>query len=257
MRMPIETLDLPDPGPVISLRAEGMSPFLLVSDHAGNAMPRRLGDMGVAAADREDHIAIDVGIFGTCNWLAHGLDAHYIAQTYSRLVIDSNRQPGVPTSMPEVSDGRAVPANKGINDAERDRRVTEIFNPYHDAISAALDARQAAGRPTVLCAMHSFTRHINGFARPWDIGVIHGPSHEVADGLIAALDGGELTIGRNEPYGVDYDNDYTIPVHGDGRGLPSVEIEVCQDLIREDAGQRRLARILEAAFRQVALQMNL
>ncbi len=243
---------LPDPNPVMRVRVEGASPFLLVSDHAGNAIPTRLGDLGVGAADREDHIAIDIGIFATCNWLAHRLDAPYIAQTYSRLVIDSNRRPGVSTSMPEASDGRAIPGNRGIDTAERGWRIRDIFEPYHDAIAAALDARAAAGRTTVLCAMHSFTRHMDGVERPWDIGIIHGPSRDVADALIDALDGGDLRVGRNEPYGVDFENDYTLQVHGEGRGLGSVEVEICQDLIREDAGQRRLAFTLEAAFREVA-----
>jgi predicted N-formylglutamate amidohydrolase len=257
MRMPIEMRAPPDPNPVMYVRPDGASPFLLVSDHAGNAVPSRLGDLGVSAADREDHIAIDIGIFATCNWLSHRLDAAYIAQAYSRLVIDSNRRPGVAASMPTESDGRAIPGNRGIGAAERDWRVRDIFQPYHDAIAAALDARATAERGTVLCAMHSFTRHMNGFARPWDIGVIHGPSTAIADALLGALDGGDFRVGRNEPYGVDFTNDYTIPVHGEGRGLRSVEIEICQDLIREDAGQRRLAATLEAAFRQVADSLNI
>ena len=173
--MPIETGNSPDPAPVVRLRPGGASPFLLVSDHAGNVIPTRLGDLGVSAADRNDHIAIDIGIFATCNWLGHFLDAAYIAQIYSRLVIDCNRRPGIPASMPETSDGVAVPGNLGLDDSERERRVADIFRPYHDAIAAELDGRAARSQPTVLCAMHSFTRQMDGFKRPWDIGVIHGP----------------------------------------------------------------------------------
>ena len=255
--MPIETLALPDPDPVMRVRPEGASPFLLVSDHAGNAIPNRLGELGLDGADREDHIALDIGIFATCNWLAQRLDAAYIAQAYSRLVIDSNRRPGVATSMPEASDGRAIPGNRAIDTAECRWRVGAIFEPYHDAIAAALDARAAVGRATVLCAMHSFTRHLAGVERPCDIGIIHGPSREVADALIGALDGGDFRVGRNEPYGVDFEIDYTIPVHGEGRGLRSVEIEICQDLIAEDRGQRRLALTLEAAFREVRERLEI
>ena len=80
------------------------------------------------------------------------------------------------------------------------RSVREIFQPYHDAIAAELDARAQAARATVLCAMHSFTRHMGGITRPWDIGIIHGPSSDVADALIAALGGGDLRVGRNQPW---------------------------------------------------------
>ena len=242
-----------DPSPVMNVCTFGASPFLLVSDHAGNAIPCRLGDMGLSAEDLDDHIALDIGIFATCNWLAQRLDAHYIAQAYCRLVIDCNRQPGVPTSMPEVSDGRAVVGSQNLSAAERERRVSEIFLPYHEAIGKALDARTIAGRKTVLCAMHSFTRHMaDGVARPWDIGVIHGPSSEVGDIFFGALADGEFCVGRNKPYGVDYDNDYTIPVHGDHRHIRSIGIEICQDLINHDSGQRRCAAVLETAFRTVA-----
>jgi predicted N-formylglutamate amidohydrolase len=59
-------------------------------------------------------------------------------------------------------------------------------------------------------------------------------------------------IGENEPYAVGDLTDYTIPVHGEGRGLPHVEIEIRQDLIAEPAGQalwaERLARLLVASY---------
>ena len=50
--------------------------------------------------------------------------------------------------------------------------------------------------------------------------------------------------------------DYTIPVHGERRNLLHVEIEVRQDLIADDRGQRmwgvRLARLLPQAYRELA-----
>jgi predicted N-formylglutamate amidohydrolase len=50
--------------------------------------------------------------------------------------------------------------------------------------------------------------------------------------------------------------DYTIPVHGERRGIPHVEIEIRQDLIADSAGQRawadRLARLLPEAWRRLA-----
>ncbi len=63
---------------------------------------------------------------------------------------------------------------------------------------------------------------------------------------------GTSMVGENEPYRVSDLTDYTIPVHGERRGLPHVEIEIRQDLITEAAGQRewaeRLARLLPAAY---------
>jgi predicted N-formylglutamate amidohydrolase len=56
-------------------------------------------------------------------------------------------------------------------------------------------------------------------------------------------------VGDNEPYAVSDETDYTIPVHGEARGLMNSGIEIRQDLIADPAGQRqwadRLARILK------------
>ena len=65
-----------------------------------------------------------------------------------------------------------------------------------------------------------------------------------------------LRVGDNEPYKVDDLTDYTIPVHGERRGILHVEIETRQDLIADSAGQSawadRLARVLRAAQQRLA-----
>jgi predicted N-formylglutamate amidohydrolase len=59
---------------------------------------------------------------------------------------------------------------------------------------------------------------------------------------------GDLVVGDNEPYAVSDETDYTIPVHGEARGLVNTGIEIRQDLIADENGQQqwaeRLARIL-------------
>jgi predicted N-formylglutamate amidohydrolase len=58
----------------------------------------------------------------------------------------------------------------------------------------------------------------------------------------------DLVVGNNEPYAVSDETDYTIPVHGEARGLISTGIEIRQDLIADHSGQQewaeRLTRIL-------------
>ena len=244
-----------DPSPVLTGRPGGASPLLLACDHAGNRVPRRLGSMGLAEDDLEDHIGIDIGIYATSSWMAHYLDAPLIGQAYSRLVVDCNRRPNTPTFMPEVSDGRAVPANRDLSAADRQARVTEIFEPYHAALARLIDERRAfLGRAPVLCAMHSFTRVYGGVKRDWDIGVIHGPDRDIADRLLSSLsETGSLRIGRNVPYTIDFAGDYTIPHHAEVPGLPYVEIEICQDLISTCRQQRRMAALLADAFRRAVV----
>jgi predicted N-formylglutamate amidohydrolase len=255
--MPEGLLAADEPAPVTVHNENGLSPFLIVADHAGNAMPRALGRLGLPDAECERHIALDIGIAAVCREVADALDATLVQQDYSRLIIDCNRTPGSPTSIPELSELTRVPGNIGLSEGCKAARVREIFRPYHDRIEAELDRRRQAGRPAALVAMHSFTPVFAGVARPWHVGVLYNRDPRFAHLLMALLrreDG--LVVGDNEPYSVNDASDYTIPVHGERRGLHHVAIEVRQDLIAGAEGQRawglRLARLLPQAYRELA-----
>jgi predicted N-formylglutamate amidohydrolase len=245
-----------EPPPVTVRNPGGASPFLIVADHAGNLVPRALGDLGVSEAERARHIGWDIGIAGVVRLLADALDATLVQQNYSRLVIDCNRAPGVPSSMPEVSELTPVPGNVGLTEADKTARVREIFRPYHDAIEAELDRRRKSGRPAALVAMHSFTPSFKGVARPWHAGVLYNRDPRFAHLVMALLkrEAG-LVLGDNEPYSVSDDTDYTVPVHGERRGLHHVAIEIRQDLIAQEKGQQDwaalLTRLLPLAYRKL------
>ncbi|MFZ5715927.1 MAG: N-formylglutamate amidohydrolase [Bradyrhizobium sp.] len=235
--------------PVHEVNAEGTSPFLLTSDHYGRVLPRALGDLGVAESELVRHIAWDIGIAGVAERLARMLDAHLIAQRYSRLVIDCNRPPGLASSIPVISEATAIPRNEGISEQERDARRREIFEPYHRRIGAAISRRIHDKRPTVLISLHSFTPVYAGIARPWHIGTLYHRDPVLPRLLLKHLRAeGDIVVGDNEPYAVSDLTDYTIPVHGEARGLVNTGIEIRQDLITDQSGQQqwseRLARIL-------------
>src|SRR5438552_10295464 len=162
-----------DPAPVRVLRPAGRADFLLTGDHAGRAIPQRLGALGLPDSERARHIAWDIGIAGVTERLAEALDATAVLQAYSRLVIDCNRQPGHDSSIPVLSELTAIPGNDSLEPAEREARRREIFLPYHKRIAALLDGRRAAGRRTVLVAMHSFTPVFNGVARAVEVGILY------------------------------------------------------------------------------------
>ncbi len=247
-----------DPPPFSVERATGVSPYLLTCDHAGRRLPLKLGNLGLSAAEQVSHIAWDIGAAGLAQRLAGALDAFLIQQTYSRLVIDCNRPLRSPGSIVSCSERTAVPGNRMVSEADADLRAREIFHPYHDRIGAELDARLGRKKPTLLVALHSFTPVFDGTARPWHIGVLYGRDSRLAHALLELLraeDG--LSIGDNQPYDVSDETDYAIPVHGERRGIPHVELEIRQDLIDDDAGQAawaaRLARLLMQAVPRLAL----
>jgi predicted N-formylglutamate amidohydrolase len=248
-----------EPAPVTLDNEAGSSVFFLTCEHAGRVFPRRLGSLGLPEHETLRHIAWDIGIGAVGRRLSGLLDATVILQTYSRLVIDCNRDPGVPSSIPEISELTEIPGNIGINGADRAARVEAIFQPYHDTIAAALDRRAAAGRRTVLVALHSFTPVFKGVTRPWHVAVLFNRDPRLAHALAELLRAeGDLTVGENEPYRVSDLTDYTVPVHGERRSLPYVEIEIRQDLLADAAGQagwaHRLARLLPEAYREFRRQ---
>ncbi|MBI1203866.1 MAG: N-formylglutamate amidohydrolase [Rhodopseudomonas sp.] len=239
--------------PVTVYHEGGASPLLLIADHAGKLIPRALGDLGVSEAERARHIGWDIGIAGVSRHLADALDAMLIMQNYSRLVIDCNRPPGVPTSMPVISELTPIPGNENLSEADRALRVTEIFQPYHDRIVAELERRQQAGHETALIAMHSFTPVFKGVARPWHVGLLYNRDDRLSQRLLALLrQESGLVVGDQEPYLVSDASDYAVPVHGEQRGLHHTAIEIRQDLIADEAGQKQwaalLARLLPQAY---------
>ncbi|AHJ63682.1 putative cytosolic protein [Granulibacter bethesdensis] len=236
-----------DEAPVMVLRPEAETDILLVVDHAGRAIPRQLGLLGLAPAELDRHIAWDIGIAGVSEALSQHLDATCIMQRYSRLVIDCNRPLHVPSAIPEISENTRIPGNAGLDEAEREARRGEIYAPYHARIAAELDRR--AGRNTVLVAMHSFTPVYKGEVREMQAGVLYNRHtalpHIMLD-LLRAENG--LVVGDNAPYSVSDETDYTIPFHAERRGLAYLEMEIRQDLIADAAGQaewaERMARLL-------------
>jgi predicted N-formylglutamate amidohydrolase len=241
-----------EPPPFTELGRQGRSNFVIVVDHASRRIPRRLGDLGLPPAELQRHIAWDIGALAVARRMAVTLEAPLVAQNYSRLVIDCNRDPNVATSIPVVGESVKIPGNIGLSAEEVAARRAEIFDPYHDHVSALLDERQAAGRTTILVAQHSMTDIFKGVRREMHAAVLYNRDRRFAGLVLEALRGESgVVVGDNQPYFVSDETDYTIPRHGEGRGLPHVEIEIRQDLITEDAGQvewaRRICRVLQAA----------
>lgn len=225
----------------------GPAPVLLVCDHASDRVPASLGALGLPRARFAEHIAVDIGAAAVTRLLALLLGASAIHAGYSRLVIDCNRAPDDPSSIPETSDGIAIPGNRDLGPAARQQRFDAIFAPYHDAIDRRLAA--VAGVPALI-SVHSFTPVMQGFARPWHVGILWDDDPRIAASLLAALGAeAEIVVGDNLPYSAREPRGYTVSHHAHARGLPHVAIELRQDLIADPAGARawaeRLTRVLK------------
>lgn len=233
-----------EPAPYTVYNPEGSAATLIACDHAGNFIPRALGRLGLSEAHLERHIAYDIGVAPVARMLADTLDAPAVMATFSRLIVDPNRQLDDPTLVPRIADGTVVPGNEDLDAAAVERRLSAFFWPYHQAIAARLDAMQAAGRVPALVMVHSFTPVMRGRERPWQVGVLWDRDPRLPQPVMERLAARGIHVGDNEPYSGRHGHGYTQRVHGDGRGLANVLIELRQDLVDTRHGQCRWAQVL-------------
>lgn len=241
--------------PAVSVVNEGgASPYVLLCEHASNFIPESHAGLGLGPRDLGRHIAWDIGAAEVARGLARLLDAPLFLSGYSRLLIDCNRPPGAPTSIPARSEDTGIPGNRDLDAAERARREAAFFAPFHAAVARHLDRRAAEGRPTAVVGVHSFTPVFLGVARPWHVGVLYAGAARFGRALVERLGAYPgPPVGDNEPYRIEpEEHDYTVPVHGDARGLDAALIEVRQDLVSDATGAEAWAERLAAALSDVA-----
>ena len=138
-----------------------------------------------------------------------------------------------------------MPGNAGLDRAARDARTEALYLPFREKLSGLVKARIAEGRPPVIVTMHSFTPVYFGAPRAVEIGILHDADTRLADAMLeAAAADGRYDARRNEPYGPEDGVTHTLKEHGLSNGLANVMIEVRNDLIRDEAGQRVVAGYL-------------
>lgn len=246
-----------DPPPFEFVAGNGSARYLVVADHAGDAVPACLHGLGLEQAVLRRHIAVDLGSRAMAGLLAEQLGAHLILANYSRLVVDLNRALHDPTAFIPESDGVVVPGNQCLSDAEKRRRAESIYRPYHAAIDNMIDRFLKQGAIPVIISVHSFTPVLAGQFRPWHIGVLWDKDPRIAQPLLARLRRNpDLIVGDNKPYSGRHPADYTVDNHGEGRGIANVSLEVRQDLLEHQAGVERWSALLADALSEILARIS-
>ena len=240
-----------EPEPFELINPKGRSELVLFCDHASNRVPACLNNLGISDDQLASHIGWDPGAALLAKALAARLDAPLLLSNYSRLVIDCNRSPTAADSIPTTSDGTVIPGNAALSAEDLQLRRGSLFDPYHDAIRQFLDARGT--RETRLLSIHSFTPSLAGFERPWSVGVCYRLDASWAAQWLAAL-GTRLTesVGENQPYEIEEQIDYTLPVHGEARQLPSLMLEIRQDKLQDQVAVQSWSELIAQCWLSMA-----
>jgi predicted N-formylglutamate amidohydrolase len=246
-----------DPPPFEVFNADATAPILLVCDHASRALPAALNNLGLDEEALGRHIAYDIGAAVLTRLLAERLGAPAVLAGYSRLLLDCNRQPGDPQSIPEVSDGTVVPGNLNLDLAEQEARAQCFHWPYHHAIDRAFARLRRTGPEPLLFSVHTFTPSLGGKDRFWDLGVLWNRDPRIAVPLIDLLRRHEgLNVGDNEPYS-GRDVAYTINLHAGAAGLAHAAVEIRQDHCETREELMRWADLLGDALERILGMDNL
>lgn len=245
------TIHQPVHEPVEHVRPGGDPRVIFLCDHARNTVPAALGGcLGLPPEDMARHIAHDIGARGVTLALAETFGAPALLTCQSRLVIDPNRGADDPTLVMQLYDGSIIPGNRAIGADQIAARRVAYYDPYHAAITGALDRAMAAGVRPAIVAIHSFTPQLRGRPpRPWQVGILYAADDRLARPLMAALRADGFCVGDNEPYHGALDGD-TLDQHGIRRGLPHVLIEIRNDLIGDAAGEAAWAARLTGPLRR-------
>ena len=240
----------PEDPPVAGLEnPRGGSSVVLVCEHGGRAYPSKLRQLGLTDQQARRHFAWDIGALDLARALAAALDAPLLHQRYSRLICDGNRKPSAPSFIPAQGEEISIPGNAGISNDERNARLNEVWKPFHDNLSDLLDQRDRSALKTILISIHSFTPVFLGERRSLKVGILCDRERRFSDPLYMQL---QQTFGEhaalNEPYDMTREDDYTIPVHAEDRGLLCAEIEVRNDLISNPVDIALWAEILHEAI---------
>ena len=232
------------------LGCSGPAPLVLSCEHATNRLP------GVWRWPQKDswiadtHWAYDLGAAELVRALSHELAAPAVLARFSRLLIDPNRDMGSPTLFRNVAEGRLVHLNCGLSAAERERRVGELYNPFHGAFD-----RLVSDSPGVdLFSVHTFTPVYEGGApRPMEVGVLFERDEELAESFGRAVAARGWKVALNEPYTGKNGNMHSVDSHGLNHQRRVLELEVRQDVATDPRQRARLIPDLVAALRSSGL----
>ncbi len=239
--------------PVELINQTGLSPVLLVCEHASNFIPAIYRGLGLSRQMQHSHIAWDPGARAVAEAMSKRLDATLIASRISRLMYDCNRSPEMADAIPRRSEQYDIPGNQNLSSDDKKQRIETYYRPFHDRLTTLLTPKIRA-----LVTIHSFAPVFANQVRDVEIGIIHDRDRRLADEMLSALGCGlQLQVRRNQPYAQEDGVTHTLRHHGVDNDLLNVMVEIKNDLLLSAPQQNRIATILAGALQQALQRLGI
>lgn len=229
------------PAPLV-LNASGMSPIVLVCEHASHFIPPELDGLGLSDKAMAGHWAWDPGAMAVAEAMSARLDATLVASRVSRLVYDCNRPPDAAGAMVARGEGFEIPGNAALDHDQRQARIDLVYEPFRATLAGVIAAKPAA---PVLVTIHSFTPVYYGKTRTVELGILHDDDARLADAILReACRFTNLDVRRNEPYAASDGVTHTLREHAASARLLNVMLEIRNDLIATEGAQQGVAAMV-------------
>ncbi len=177
--------------------------------------------------------------------LADAFQAPAVLSHFTRLLADPNRPENSDELFRRRAEGELIELNRAVDELERQRRLTTLYRPYHDAI----DRHLARTSCELVLSVHTFTPLYEGKARSMEIGVLFDREEDLAERVARVIrDSAGFEVAMNLPYSGKDGLMYSVERHALAHGRRALEIEVRQDLATNPNERKRLLDALTALF---------
>jgi predicted N-formylglutamate amidohydrolase len=231
-------------------------PLVVTCEHASNALPPHLEASDEDRSWLESHWGWDIGAAEVTRELVRLTGSVGVLSGFSRLVCDANRPCSNDTWILTEVEGHTLDFNRGLDAAERERRLNDYFGVYHATVDAILDQRVRLGGDILLLAIHSFTPVFDDQVRPMELGVLYCDYEAVARRLAQELEQEGFRTALNEPYSGLTGMVYSAHFHGNNHDLVYQELEIRQDLIATPESARAVAARIASALSRLRVRRH-
>jgi predicted N-formylglutamate amidohydrolase len=227
-----------------------MKPFRIVlsCEHASNAVPERWRKaVRIDTATQKSHRGWDIGALAVAKMLAPALKATLVSATFTRLLVDANRNERHPHVFSAFS--------RGLSDADRSELLSRYHRPYRSDVEQQVRRAMISG-PVLHLSIHSFTPVLNGMTRNADIGLLFDPRRPLETQFCRDLQkklgnqSAPLRVRRNYPYRGTADGLTTaLRRKFSAKQYVGIEIEINQARLKNQGEVRAMVAHLVATLR--------